>query len=146
RCCSLLGFLIHNLQKGEEDTLSKGFAATGTLMKGLFDRLEQISSTVNQVATRVEELESTPAPRKSTLRAIEKGFAGNDQRSGSEGKELSLKADRQQIMSILSDKTGLEKGVYNEFYGNHLLNFEANGTLDGAIVREFAKEGYIITQ
>lgn len=73
--------------RAEVAGLTKGLAVIG---KGLGKSLSQTETLVKGLTTQVEQIGRQPAGRKSTVRAIEKSFAGN----GEESKALPDKAAR----------------------------------------------------
>lgn len=126
------------------------FKGTGTLLKGIYDLVSDISGELTELRAENVELkksfdelgEQPVGVRKSTSKAVERTFEkgfneGNDQPLTA-ANVISVSQNKPQILSLL-DSMAFEKG-YNPEIGKSMTMFESSGTLSQEIISLIRQE------
>lgn len=125
---------LDSLQKAMDIAMERNEViakSTSTLMKGLFEKLEDMSG-------EIASLKLEPNERKTLAKAVARDFDGNGQEGRSSEKVLSITNDKEAIKEVM-DGISFSKG-YDESMGNAMLRFDADGHMPPAIAIKIEKE------
>lgn len=135
-------------------TMEKGLNAeigkvSETMEKGISDLTSMFKSFAEKMDERLSNVENQSTGRKSmtSARVIEKAFGDGDAKNNEGKTKLSVSHHRQQISNVLLSKSGIEKGEFNQFYGDAMQSFEATGTLSKAVITDlYTNSNILITE
>lgn len=135
-------------------TMEKGLNAeigkvSETMEKGISDLTSMFKSFAEKMDERLSNVENQSTGRKSitSARVIEKAFGDGDSKNNEGKTKLSVSQHRQQISNVLLSKSGIEKGEFNQFYGDAMQSFEATGTLSKAVITDlYTNSNILITE
>ena len=142
------------IEKSQTETFKQNrtfMKALGTINKEVLDRMDDIVKSYGALETKVEEIATTPMPRKTIKNQafIEKGFSDTPIKKAVDNSktfDLRTRAGKSSLVELLDVKSGIEKGEYNEFYGNALLMLEGAGTISKAVATDLESGGYTVIQ
>jgi len=123
--------------------------ATGTLIKGLLDRNDDLQKSMESMSERLEAIEGQSNGRKSIVRSriSERNFEGSEiEKAHSEGQTvISARGNRKGLLNILEKAafSPIEKGVSNDIdpqFEKAISVFESSGTIDKNTIQRLQSE------
>lgn len=151
------GYFEDVISKSEstKEEADKKFAALGAISKSANDALielqgnvESVKGTTDELGKRLGFVEKQPVRKSLTENDYKERFEKSEGGGEKQGKTYSLskQSDRIELMNYLHEKSGIEKGQYNEFYGEAVKNLNITKSLRPDYINELEKEGIHVTR